>query len=134
MFYLTENDCFGQGWSKCKPNRSSWQSICNKGLNFSSRRKYKLHLWYLLYTTYLCRMLFFWPQIKLTHFVKINFEIHVYSMKYFNQNLFCDIIFHMFIQMFLYEDKLWIDAFKNINFKIPNCSLVRLSSKTINGK
>lgn len=47
---------------------------------------------------------FFWPQIKLTHFVKINFEIHVYSMKYFNQNLFCDIIFHMFIQMFLYED------------------------------
>lgn len=47
---------------------------------------------------------FFWPQIKLTHFVKINIEIHVYSMKYFNQNLFCDIIFHMFIQMFLYKD------------------------------
>lgn len=46
----------------------------------------------------------FWPQIKLTHFVKINIKIHVYSMKYFNQNLFCDIIFHMFIQMFLYED------------------------------
>lgn len=48
----------------------------------------------------LMQNVFFWPQIKLTHFVKINIEIHVYSMKYFNQNLFCDIIFHMFIQMF----------------------------------
>lgn len=41
----------------------------------------------------------FWPQMKLTHFVKINFEIYVYPMKYFNQNLFCDIMFHMFIQI-----------------------------------
>lgn len=91
---------FGRGDRNAKPNRSSWQSICNKGLNFPQGENINcIYDTCCIQRTY-AECCFFWPQIKLTHFVKINFEIHVYSMKYFNQNLFCDIIFHMFIQMF----------------------------------